>query len=142
MLLMKRYFDAVISVLFVLIATGCAERSSSIERLSIDYPNGETRLLVQRDGQAFLLYGALPQRRPVKEGTFDIDDLYASLQQRLHNAVPREQWPNPRSTFGTVHITLSDGKKKDCLIFDEEVFATQLFDKARKGLIDATLQAF
>ena len=133
---MRRYLNIVFFFALSIVLMGCAEKGSSLERLSIDFPNGESRLLVQRDGQAFLFYGALPQRQIVKKGTFDIDSLYEQLRERLHDNVPRENWPNPKSTFGMVQITFRGGKPKEYLIFDEEEFAAQLFDKVRKNIVD------
>ncbi len=133
---MKKYiqFAALMAVL-ILVVTGCKEEAGSIESISIDFPHGETRLLVQRNGDAFLFYGALPQRQRIKNGTFDIDELYDQLQGRLHDNVPREKWPNPRSRAGMVQIRFQGKYKRDYLIFDEEVFTDRLFSKARKNLV-------
>jgi hypothetical protein len=133
---MRAHLAAIVVVVLSLALLGADGHSGPLERISLDYPNGETRLIVQRDGQAFLAYGALPQLRKVKKGTFDIDDLYAQVKERLHDNLPREQWPNPRSRFGMVQVFWKTGMQKEYLIFDEEAFATELFDKARKNLID------
>ena len=139
---MRRYVNAVVIVTLSIVLMGCAVKSSSIDMLSIDYPNGEARLLVQRDGKASLFYGALPQQQIVRKGTFDIDDLYKQLEGRLHDNVPREKWPNPKSTFGMVKIRFRDGRLKDYLIFDEGQFTTLLFEKARKNTVDQKASGF
>ena len=133
---MKKYirFAALMAVL-ILVVTGCKEETGSIESISIDFPHGETRLLVQRNGDAFLFYGALPQHQRIKNGTFDIDELYKQLQGRLHDNVPREKWPNTRSRAGMVQIRFQGKYKRDYLIFDEEVFTDRLFSKARKNIV-------
>jgi hypothetical protein len=133
---MRGHFHAIVLVILSFALMGADGEKGSLERISMDFPYGETRLIVQKDGQAFLAYGALPQLRKVKKGTFDIDDLYAHVQARLHDNVPREKWPNPRSRFGMVQITWKTGAEKEYLIFDEESFASELFDKARKNLVD------
>lgn len=113
----------------------CNEKTSSIERISIDFPHGETRLLVRRNGEALLFYGALAQHQKIKNSTFDVDELYKQLQTRLHDNVPREEWPNPKSKAGMVTINFNNKAKKDYLIFDEEEFAERLFNKAKKNIV-------
>lgn len=133
---MNKYIKfATLMAVLILSVTGCKEEASSIESISIDFPHGETRLLVQRNGAAFLFYGALPNHQKIKNGTFDIDELYEQLQGRLHDNVPREKWPNPRSSVGMVQIRFQGNYKRDYLIFDEEVFADRLFSKARKNVV-------
>jgi hypothetical protein len=126
---------AALMVLLVLVGTAWGEDTNSIESISIDFPHGETRLLVQRNGESFLFYGALPQYQKIKNNTFDIDELYKQLQERLRDNVPREQWPNPKSRAGMVQIRFQDKHKRDYLIFDEDVFAERLFSKARKNAV-------
>lgn len=132
---MDRYINlAALMVLLILAGTGCKEDASTIESISIDFPHGETRLLVQRNGEAFLFYGALPQHQKIKNGTFDIDELYEQLQERLHDNVPREKWPNLQSRAGMVQIRFHGKHQRDYLIFDEEVFTDRLFTKARTNV--------
>ena len=109
--------------------------TADIEFLSIDYPHGETSLTVWKDGQASLFYGALPQREIIKSGTFNVEELYKQLHSRLRRNVPREDWPNPNSTYGMVQVTFKDKSKKDYLIFNEHEFTEQLFSKARKHIV-------
>ncbi len=128
---------------FVLIAlvflqTGCNEKTSSIESISIDFPHGETRLLVRSSGEAFLFYGELPYCQKVRNNTFDIIVLYKQLQTRLHDNVPREKWPNPNSRAGMVIIDFDNATRKDFLIFDEEEFAKHLFNKAKENIVGHT----
>ncbi len=117
-----------------LFQTGWAEGFGSVTSVSIDFPHGETRLLVQRGGEARLFYGALPQHRIVKKGTFDVDDVYRQLRSRLHDNVPREEWPDPKATAGMVTISFADKTKKDYLIFDGD-FAQLLFEEAESNVI-------
>ena len=124
----------VLTTLFFL-QMGCNGKTSSIQSISIDFPHGETRLVVRRNGEALLFYGALPQHQKVKNSTFDIDALYKQLQTRLHDNVPREKWPNPKSKAGMVTINFDNKAKKDYLIFDEEKFAERLFSKAKMNIV-------
>ena len=56
----RRIYFIALMILLVTWIVGCEEERSSIESISIDFPHGETRLLVERNGEAFLYYGALP----------------------------------------------------------------------------------
>jgi hypothetical protein len=124
----------ILMALFFLLA-GYEEDRRSIESISIDFPSGETRLVVWKDGTASLFYGALPQSEIIKSGTFNIEELYKQLQPRLHRNLPREDWPNPNSTRGMVQLKFKDKSEKDYLIFDEQDFAEKLFSKARKHIV-------
>ena len=135
-MILYRYLKLIVVITILISIIGCLHRASSIERISMSFPLGETRLLVQRDGDAFLFYGALPQHEKIKNGTFNIDELYKQLRGRLHDNEPREDWPNPKSSAGMVTIIFTNKTKKSYLIFDEEEFANMLFDKARKNVID------
>lgn len=126
---------AALAAWLVLAGAGCQNGARSMESISLDYPYGETRLLVQRSGESFLSYGALPQRQTIKNGTFDIDELYGQLRERLHENIPREKWPNPKSKAGMVKIRFKDKGEKDYLIFDEEAFTERLFAKARNNVV-------
>ena len=132
---MKRTVYYLVLMTLFLLQAGCNDNISSIESISIDFPHGETRLLVQKNGDAFLFYGALPQSQKIKNSVFDIDELYTQLQPRLHDNVPREKWPNPTSKSGMVTITFDNNEQRDYLIFDEEEFADRLFNKAKNNIV-------
>ena len=119
-------------MVLLILGIGCNESSESIESISMDFPHGETRLLVQRDGEAFLFYGALPSYQKIKKGTFDLDQLYKQLQVHLHENGPRENWPDPKAKAGMVTIRFKNKSQKDYLIFDEDL-AKSIFDKARQN---------
>jgi hypothetical protein len=123
-------------IIATLSLTACADNTSSIEMIIMDYPHGETRLYVERNGQARLSYGSHPQFQVVQAGTFKIDDLYQQLQPRLHDNVPREEWPDQKSVAGMITITYQDKTNKDYLIFDAKEFAEEIFNKARKNRLD------
>jgi hypothetical protein len=112
------------------------------ESIIMDYPLGKTRLHVRRNGEAFLFYGALPQYQKIKKGIFDIDELYKQLKTRLHDNVPREEWPNPQSKAGMVTINVAGKAEKNYLIFDEEEFAEHLFNKAGKNIVGQVQKRF
>lgn len=131
---MNRHINFIAMTALLLLGTGCLESSDSIESISMDFPHGETRLLVQRDGEAFLFYGALPSHQKIGKGAFDLDELYKQLQSHLHENVPRENWPNPKSKAGMVTIRFKNKSQKDYLIFDEDL-AKIIFDKAKKNIV-------
>lgn len=135
-MILYRYLKLIVVITILISIIGCLQRSSSIERISISFPLGETRLLVQRNGDAFLFYGALPQHEKINNGTFNIDELYKQLRDRLHDNEPREDWINPKSEAGIVTIIFTNKTKKSYLIFDEKDFANMIFDKARKNITD------
>jgi len=126
-------------IVCLLTLAGCREDPSAVESISIDFPHGETRLIVWKDGNASLFYGALPQSKTIKTEVFDITKLYQQLKPRLHPNVPREDWPNPQSIAGMVQVKIKDKGKSAYLIFDEQEFTKQLFDKARQNITDEKL---
>ncbi len=134
----KRINFIALMILLITGIVGCKEDRNPIESISIDYPHGETRLLVERSGEAFLYYGALPSFQKVRSGTFDTEILYKQLETRLHDNVPREEWSNPRATAGMVIIAYQDQSEEDYLIFDEQ-YAEQLFREARENILDKEL---
>ena len=135
---MKRT-SLIILTLCCLLLEGCSINSPVIESISIDFPHGETRLAVWKNGEAALFYGARPQHEIVRAGVFNVQELYKQLQPRLNPNVPREDWPNPSSTAGMVQIRFKEQDKIDYLIFDEKAFVEELFSKARQNIIGKRL---
>jgi len=131
---MCRRINFIFLTALLTVCIGCLESSDSIESLSMDFPHGETRLLVQRDGEAFLFYGALPSYQEIGRGTFDLDELYKQLKSHLRENVPRENWPDPKSKAGMVSISFKNKSKKDYLIFNEGL-AKIIFDKAKGNIV-------
>lgn len=131
---MNRRIRFIFLIALLILGTGDVAGAESIESISLDFPHGETRLLVQRDGEAFLFYGALPAHQKIAKGTFDIDELYKELQSRWHENVPRESWPDPKSKAGMVTIRFQDKSQKDYLIFDEDL-AKIIFEKAKENIV-------
>jgi hypothetical protein len=129
----KRIHFMVLIALFFQGVIGCEQERKPIESISIDFPHGETRLLVRSDGEAFLYYGALPSFQRVRSGTFDVEILYGQLETRLNDNVPREEWSDPGATAGMVIITFKDQSAQNYLIFDRH-FAEQLFKKGRENI--------
>ncbi len=118
------------------IQTGYSETEGEIEFISISYPEGEDSLRVWEDGRASLFYGALPQSKIIKRGTFNTKQLYEQVRPRLHPNLPVEDWPDPKAERGMVTIQFK-GKEteKSYLIFNEQEFANALFDKARRNIV-------
>jgi len=119
----------------ILLLVGCNTVSSAVTSVSLDFPHGETRLLVQRDGDTRLYYGELPAYKVVKNSTFDIDELFNQLQTRIHKVVPAEERPTGQP-YGMVTFGFYDGSARDYLIYDKS-FAEDLFTTAQANLIDA-----
>jgi len=108
------------SVCALVLASGAAT-AGEVSSISLDFPYGELRLLVQRDGEAHLFYGALPSSPVLAAGTLDIDTLFAQVQPKLHPVVPTEEQP-----FGMVTISFTGGGSRDYLIYDGDFAATLL----------------
>jgi len=114
--------------------SGCNTDANPVTYIILDFPHGALRLLVQRDGDIRLFYGALPTYRTVKNGTFDIDELFQELQTRLHEVVPAEDRPIGQP-YGMVTVEFSDGSRRDYLIYDQ-VFSEGLFKAACANSVD------
>jgi hypothetical protein len=67
-------------VLVALAVSGCQPETETAESISLDFPNGETRLLVRRRGEARLFYAALPESLMLKSGVLDFDVLVGQLK--------------------------------------------------------------
>jgi hypothetical protein len=92
--------------------------------LTIDMPYGACRLTVLEDGSARLYYGELLQHVPIKKGTFDLDDLNASIRNRVSSiGADRLKLAPP---VGSVQLGVQAGT----LWFNDEAFAQSLFQKA------------
>ena len=122
--------------LLLLGLAGCGGQSARLQSLSLDYPHGGTRLLVQRSGEAALFYGARPHFQKIKAQTFEIDALYGQLEPLLYANRPREEWPDPKATAGMVVIIYDDREKESYLILDQQEFADRLFERARAAIAD------
>lgn len=134
---MKRTIACLVLLILLFLEAGCNGHYGSIEFISLAYPDGETRLSVWKNGEATLSYGALFGKE-IRNGTFHTEDLYKQLQPRLHRNTPRENWPDPKAEHGMVQVRFEDGKERDYLIFNEQVFAEKLFSKARENMIGKT----
>ena len=53
--------DLPLGAMALVLASGCNTQADRVTSISIDFPHGATRLLVERDGETYLFYGALPQ---------------------------------------------------------------------------------
>lgn len=133
---MSRFMCLLFVALICFTYTGCKDSVNNVEFISIDFPHGETRLHVWKDGRAALYYGARPQRETIEVGTFDIKQLYEQIQPRLYPSIPRENWPNPNSIAGMVQIRVKGKGEKVYLIFDEHQFSENLFKKARSNIVE------
>lgn len=108
-----------------MVLAGCTTKA---ERISLSFPYGELRLLVQRDSDTLLFYGALPQSRTIPSDIFDIDELFTQLQTRLHEMAPAEK-RLPGQPYGAVTIWLSDGRSRDYMLYDGD-YAGEIFKLA------------
>jgi hypothetical protein len=124
---MKWQFTLFLWTLTILALAGCSTRANAVTSISLDFPNGGLRLLVQRDGDPHLFYGELPTFWSIRKGIFNIDELFSQLQSRLHENAPAEG-RLAGQPFGMVAIQLRDGSSREYLIYDEE-FTGQLLKK-------------
>ena len=127
-------FTLLAITLCALILSACDTDTTLVTGIIVDFPHGALRLLVQRDGETRLFYGALPAHRAVQSNTFDIDDLFQQLQPRLHDNVPAENRPIAEP-YGMAIIEFSDGSEQDYLIYDE-TFAVELLQLACANLVE------
>jgi hypothetical protein len=131
---MKSRFIFILAVVCVWMLSACNTDQNPVTRISLDFPHGGLRLLVQRDGDTRLFYGALPHSRIVKSGTFDVDELFQQLQPQLHDNSPGENPPSGQP-FGIATLEFADGTEQDYLIYDE-AFAEALFKTACANIVD------
>jgi hypothetical protein len=113
-----------------------AQAPSPVRRISLDFPHGELRLLVDRDGPSQLFYAAAPFGREVVAGTFDIDTLRGPLTSRLLPVTAAETHPVGQ-LFGTVSLWFAPGKTDEYLIADQ-AFAEGLLQRACANLTPDT----
>ncbi|MBI3159520.1 MAG: hypothetical protein HYZ26_07985 [Chloroflexi bacterium] len=120
--------------LWGLLFVGCRTQSSAVTAISLDFPHGETYLVVQREGVARLGYGAL-LGDPVRGEAFNIDILFEQLQERIQPVEPAEDRPLGQ-LYGMVTFYFEDETTQSYLIYDRE-FAETLFEVARQNLIES-----
>lgn len=112
-----------------------AGEATRVERITVDFPHGGSRLTVEAGGEATLAYGALPRTERVRPGVFDVRALHEELAPMLRPNVPREDWPRPGGQWGMVHVELGDGRSRAYLIRDAGQRVRTLFQRARANLI-------
>ncbi|MBN2085140.1 MAG: hypothetical protein JW748_07920 [Anaerolineales bacterium] len=111
----------------------CQPKTGKIESISLDFPHGETRLTVRRDGRARLSYGALPEWLTVESGVFDAGQLAEELRPLLKDMVASEERPIGQP-FGMVSCQYRDGGSGEYYLFHGE-FAEGLFVTACRNLV-------
>ncbi len=126
-----RFGLIVLGLTAVLALAACQAETDRVESVSLDFPYGESRLLVRREGNARLFYGALPQSLTIREGTFDIDRLMTDLRSRLQEVVTGDRMAG--RPFGTVSLTFENGSARDYFLYDGE-FAEGLLVTACRNL--------
>lgn len=112
---------------------GCSANSNQVTSIIMDFPHGETRLLVKSDGTAFLFYASLPQHEEVRPNTFELAKLFNDLQDKIHPNAPMEERP-VHAAYGMVTFRFSDGCEEDYLIYDGD-FTEAYFEIARANII-------
>jgi hypothetical protein len=100
----------------------------------MDYPHGEHRIHVMQTGEAYLYYGANPSAKIIAQGIFSVDELYNTFKPYLHQNMPREEWPDPKSQAGMITARYMNGDEKDFLIFDLQKLTSKVFHKAEKNI--------
>jgi hypothetical protein len=111
-----------------------AQSPRPVRHISLDFPHGELRLLVDRDGPSQLFYAAAPLGREVIAGTFEIDTLRGQLTSRLLPVSAAETRP-PGQVFGMVTLGFGGGDNEQYLIVDQ-AFAARLLTRACANLVD------
>ncbi len=129
--LRPRFGLIVLGLTAVLALAACQAETDRVESVSLDFPYGESRLLVRREGNARLFYGALPQSLTVREGTFDINRLMTDLRPRLQEVVTGNRVAG--RPFGTASLTFEDGSARDYFLYDG-AFAEGLFVTACRNV--------
>ena len=132
---MMRLRFILLAMFCALLLSACDSDPASVTGIVVDFPHGALRLLVRRDGETRLFYGALPTHRAVQSNTFNIDDLFQQLQPRLQDNVPAENRPLGQP-YGMATIGFSDGSEQDYLIYDE-TFAVELLKAACARSVEA-----
>jgi len=126
---MKARFILIIMAVGVLILSGCITYDRPVALIELAFPPGGLWLLIRRDGDTSLSYGELPAYQVVKNGTFDIDEVFKKLETRLYDVVPTGNQP-----YGLVFLRFSDGSREDYLIYDR-AFAKELFKVACANIV-------
>lgn len=122
-----------LGVSVLIITGGCNAKADLPTSIIMDFPHGETRLHVNNDGTAYLFYGALPQHEVVRPDTFELDNLFNDLQDKIHPNAPLEERPAGQA-YGMVTFRFSDGREEDYLIYDGD-FAETYFEIARANIV-------
>lgn len=112
----------------LMLLLGCSPKSGSVTTISLDYPHGGLRLLIRRDGETQLFYGALPESQRIAEDLFDIDLLFEQLQSRIERE-PSSGGVLESLSYGMVTYGYRDGSSEDFFISDGD-YARQLFTTA------------
>jgi hypothetical protein len=77
---------------FGLLFAACRPTSADVIAIALGFPHGETYLVVQREGDARLGYGAM-LGNPVRGDAFDIDQIFDDLQESLQPVEPAGNRP-------------------------------------------------
>jgi hypothetical protein len=112
------------ALVIALAVSGCQPKTETAESISLDYPYGETRLLVRRGGETRLFYAALPESLLLKSDVFDFDTLMGQLKPRLHDVVTGDLVAG--RPFGIVTVNYRNRSSGDYFLYDGE-FAEALF---------------
>lgn len=133
--MLKARLLATIIAFAALLGSGCTSPASPVSQISLEFPSGGLRLLVQRDEDPRLFYAALPFGQAIAGDTFVIDDLYTQLASRLHTVEPTGSLP-AEQPYGTVTLAFSNGRTRAYLIVDQ-AFADDLLKRACEHRVDA-----
>jgi hypothetical protein len=132
LLTLKPCFVAIVLGLTAVLAlAACQTRTERVESVSLDFPYGESRLVIRREGSTRLFYAELPESLLVREGAFDIDRLMDDLRPRLQDVVTGDRVAG--RPFGTVSLTFEDGSARDYFLYDS-AFAEGLFVTACRNI--------
>jgi hypothetical protein len=136
-----RWLGLVLLGAFVMFQVSKCTAPLSVDSISIEYPTGQSVLIVDRDGRARLVQvgqitGGVAEpntEQAVRRGAIDIDWLYHNLMGKLVDTWDEDKRIDQR--VGVVRIFFNDDTSGTFHIYDAE-FAEEVFALARANLVD------
>ncbi|MDR7194575.1 hypothetical protein [Luteimonas terrae] len=123
---LNRVISAGFALAFLVVGNGAAAHESSVPGLIVDMPHGGCRLVVQKDGNASISYGAMPKLIRVTPGTFNFNQLALLLRAKSY---PQSD----RSLHGEPVGTLLLPEEQDLLLINDAALVRALLERAWKA---------
>lgn len=103
--------------------SGAFAQVEATPTISIAMPHGGCRLVVARNGNASIGYGAMPRQVRVESGTFDFDQLITLLRKKSY---PQTERTRNADVIGTVSLPEFD----DLRFIDDLTLIRSLLERA------------